>query len=225
MALAKETNKKPDPATPKKTLKKVKSTSPPGKTKSDNGHPLFTVVCRDGILLCYSQHRSNSNQSAYLQPILNKIEQEETFATQCSVFGVFNRRNEANAETPKTSGNGNWKVLVRILKNDETLEQCKKEAHLWGRNLARIFTIEGKSFNYPSTFMYHGDATEWENHGGARVAPSVSNYLLNADVLTIINDNYPEDSYSADERTSHCAMLYYGKTDEATLQMIRNNQA
>jgi hypothetical protein len=64
----------------------------------------------------------------------------------------------------------------------------------------------GKNFTYKASFFYYGDVTPKQ---GQQVPVPPNCYLLNDDLLTIIEECYPLEENNKEERARYCGALYF----------------
>lgn len=191
----------------------------PSQSSYNRGSPIYTVRCKQGIMVAYTARYNDPDQMAFVSPIRNKIESNEEFANDVKVFAVMPRRNPDGTDTTMTFStlrNPNksaFLVFVRVLDDpdDNTLQTAK----LWGAQLAKRFTDIGQSeFRYPASFHYAGDLTnhdvELDPSSDESVLPPPAKYLRDFDVLTLMDTSYPVPPFTRQEQVATLANDYFG---------------
>jgi hypothetical protein len=193
-----------------KPLVKKSVASPMGKKGLVKaGHPVYLVIMQDNVTLLFSKKSANNEDGPYMAPVLDRIRNDSAFAEHHDIYGVFNMRaaNGANIARPGTTKTGKYTFpcLVCLMQNTEgkTHQQVLANVRQWAAKCIRSFNQMGKNFAYEASFFYYGDVTPKQGP----VPPD--RYLLNDDLLTIIEECYPLEENNKEERAHYCGALYF----------------
>ena len=151
-----------------------------GIKKKPRSHKVYTLKSKEGFVFGWVSKYFDNKKSAYISPLLDKINNEDDLVEHLNIIGVSPRRDSSQENSPLFSDGYKFLQLVSII--DDEAEDGIEE---WGKAIAISLNKCKNDFKYPSTFEYAGDLTPQNEE-------SPINYLLDEDMYEYINSLYTD---------------------------------
>ena len=191
-----------------KLIRKKQSPTKTGKKQGPAPFQVFLKQMCSGVVLAYVTVPNNQNRAAYIQPIVRKLEDPE----QMELFNVdlvCSRRVEIgeNTRMPDRPGSSYYFFqFVRVFEDEEM--NTPENVREWGETLARKFTeTAAVEYTYPKSFVFAANVTEETENGDF---PCADKYLLNEDVMKLLDMVYPPSQYSRVQQAEFVATDFFG---------------
>jgi hypothetical protein len=214
-----------DNTPPKKTnsvknkLTRIQSpkTSTMNSTKKKQSFPLYVVAARDGVVMAFITKPNQIDHQGFAGSIFRQFRENHTLAAKYGVDAIFTRRkpaalgyNEPMLASPRLDEEYNFNMFVQVHEDPNNSNPINNEQ--WGRNLAKACNeIASTEFKFPTTFVFKADLTNVEEP----LLPPVNTYILNADIMCLIDKVYPPTVYSREQQADNLIEDYFGDDPKA----------
>jgi hypothetical protein len=196
--------------------------SPLTKTKPKQHNPIYIVTAKEGIVMAFITKPDDMEQQAFTGKIFQKFRNDSDFAMRHFVHAIMPRRmkdvmdklpnvyNEAMKASKDPSNDFMFNMFVRIYDNvDDANDREVREA--WGKILENACNeIAAAEFAFPTTFRFRADLTNLSQD-----LPAANTYLLNRDVIKLMDYSYPVDRYSRQQQADNLTEAYFGDDSQA----------
>ena len=217
----KQAKKANSPSTTNKLQRAKKTTKSPMKISFSSGPRPFLVnvlQMKQGVVAAFVSKCDNVHDEGFIAPILSFLENSHAKGSieidlACYRRGSDGRNVEMKSKPSQSSGP--YHQFVKVF--GEVDENTSENARSWAETLATQFEDWAKeSYKYPKPFRFGENYTEMDTNGEL---PSPDKYLLNEDVMKVMDVSYPTTEYSRKEQSENLAEDYFG-TNSTTKEAV-----
>ena len=162
------------------------------KNQGPFANKIHTIGSTEGVMIAYVTKPTSNKHSAYTNPIEHYLHEHEDLMQQLKIGTISRRRSDDGENIQMALFPGSkypFHCFVRVV--GEVKNNTVQARNEWAQHLCRVFNrlgSDGKTFNYPSSFVV---CREHQTNDNNELLP-VAKYLLNNNVLALIRHIYPD---------------------------------
>lgn len=211
-------------ASPTKTkLTRFEASKTPIKSPVPNlpqNSPIYVLSAKEGIALAYFTKPGKPSEQEFQGKIFTYFRIDADLKTRFQVTTIVTRRQVGGAYdeqmlASQTDGK-TFPFLMFVKIHTDVNDNTTENNSAWGRNLAIACNeISNREFLYKKKFQFMADLSELDAAGEL---PAVNTYVINRDVIHLMDLSYPLSQYSRQEQAEHLTENYFG--DDAAARCL-----
>jgi hypothetical protein len=201
-------------------LERFEAKSSPVKGNKRQPCPLYIMAAKEGIVIAFLSKQNNVDQQAFTGQLFPTFRNNAALCEKHNVTAVMIRRAPASEgynlpmfATPFPSEQYYFNMFVRI--HTDTNDNTPTNNQAWAEQLAAACTEFAKAhFEFAVTFEFKADLSDTNS------MPPANKYILNKDVIRLMDFSYPTEHYSRETQANNLAEEYFGEDANTARQLI-----
>ena len=198
-------------------LKCVQKVTPlTNKNRTKTPFPLYVQAAKEGVVVAFLSQPYDVNRQAFTGQIFTALRNQPETMESLNIWAILSRRAPIeqgyDVALPQNAFAGQtyyFRQFVRIHatpnQNTATTNRAWADAIIDFCN-----TFAAQHFQYPTQYAFAEDLTNWN-----KPLPPVNAYLVNRDVMQVMDMFFPPDATSRQEQADNLLDDYFGDDDKA----------
>jgi hypothetical protein len=178
--------------------------------KNKQCFPLYVVSAREGIAMAFISRPNKIDHQGFTGSIFRTFRENEEVASKCDVSAVLVRRkaaelayNECMMASPRMDEPYYFNMFVKVYRDPNDNNHINNAK--WGKQLAASCNEIATEFKFPTFYAFKCNLTDAEEP-----LPPVNTYVLNKDVMYLMDLIYPPETYSREEQADNLIPDFFG---------------
>ena len=198
-------------------LKRVQKVTPlTNKNRTKTPFPLYIQAAREGVVVAFISQPYDINRQAFTGQIFTALRNQPETMESLQIWAILSRRapieqgyDVALPQNGFANQNYFFRQFVRIHATANVNTAASNKA--WADELVSFCnTFAAQHFQYPTQYAFAQDLTNWNEP-----LPPVNAYLLNRDVMQVMDMFFPPDATSRQEQADNLLEDYFGDDETA----------